>query len=224
MAVSFAVILLFGKRLPTKGAGIGIAAIGLCFLLSLGAAAQWIDRVNHPPEVAARRGARAEDEHAEEGAAVPAEGEATHAEEGAAEEAAEGEEEHHEVPPVLTEATWWSSGGVDFTVGTFVDGLSVMMMVVVTLISLLVHVYSTDYVGGDRRYTHYFAFLSLFSASMLLLIMSRSTRAVHHRAGSSSASARSRSSATGGRRSPTPTPPSRRSSPTASATSACSWA
>jgi NADH-quinone oxidoreductase subunit L len=50
-----------------------------------------------------------------------------------------------------------------------------MMMVVVTLISLLVHVYSTDYVGGDRRYTHYFAFLSLFSASMLLLIMSRST-------------------------------------------------
>ena len=50
-----------------------------------------------------------------------------------------------------------------------------MMLFVVTLISLLVHVYSTDYVGGDRRYTHYFAFLSLFTASMLGLIMSEST-------------------------------------------------
>ena len=55
------------------------------------------------------------------------------------------------------------------------DGPGVMMLFVVTLISLLVHVYSTDYVGGDRRYTHYFAFLSLFSASMLGLIMSQST-------------------------------------------------
>src|ERR1044072_8655563 len=50
-----------------------------------------------------------------------------------------------------------------------------MMLLVVTLISLLVHIYSTDYVGGDRRYTHYFAFLSLFTASMLLLVISRNT-------------------------------------------------
>ena len=57
------------------------------------------------------------------------------------------------------------------------------MMIVVSTISLLVHIYSTDYVGGDRRYTHYFAFLSLFSASMLLLVMSRNTGAVHHRVG-----------------------------------------
>ena len=71
--------------------------------------------------------------------------------------------------------TWWSSGDVDFTVGMLLDGPGVMMLFVVTLISLLVHVYSTDYVGGDRRYTHYFAFLSLFSASMLGLIMSQST-------------------------------------------------
>ena len=71
--------------------------------------------------------------------------------------------------------TWWSSGDVEFTVGMLLDGPGVMMLFVVTLISLLVHVYSTDYVGGDRRYTHYFAFLSLFSASMLGLIMSEST-------------------------------------------------
>ncbi len=49
------------------------------------------------------------------------------------------------------------------TVGMLLDGPGVMMLFVVTLISLLVHVYSTDYVGGDRRYTHYFAFLSLFT-------------------------------------------------------------
>ena len=46
------------------------------------------------------------------------------------------------------------------------DGPSVMMLFVVTLVSLLVHIYSTDYVAGDSRYTHFFAFLSLFTASM----------------------------------------------------------
>jgi NADH-quinone oxidoreductase subunit L len=71
--------------------------------------------------------------------------------------------------------TWWSSGGVDFSAGMLLDGPAVMMLFVVSLISLLVHIYSTDYVGGDRRYTHYFAFLSLFSASMLGLVMSEST-------------------------------------------------
>ena len=55
------------------------------------------------------------------------------------------------------------------------DGPAVMMLFVVTLVSLLVHVYSTDYVGGDRRYTHFFAFLSLFTASMLGLVMAKTT-------------------------------------------------
>ncbi len=55
------------------------------------------------------------------------------------------------------------------------DGPAVMMLFVVTLVSLLVHVYSTDYVAGDRRYTHFFAFLSLFTASMLGLIMAKTT-------------------------------------------------
>ena len=50
-----------------------------------------------------------------------------------------------------------------------------MMLIVVTVVSLLVHVYSTDYVAGDRRYTRFFAFLSLFTASMLGLVMSSST-------------------------------------------------
>ena len=49
------------------------------------------------------------------------------------------------------------------------------MLVIVTFISLLVHVFSTDYVGGDRRETHYFAFLSLFTASMLFYVISSNT-------------------------------------------------
>ncbi len=50
-----------------------------------------------------------------------------------------------------------------------------MMMFVVTLISLLVHIYSTEYMRGDRRYTYFFATLSLFTASMLLLVVADNT-------------------------------------------------
>src|SRR5690606_3731262 len=87
------------------------------------------------------------------------------------------EGEHHGAPtrPVVTCATWFDSGQGTVTVGTMIDGQSVLMLVVVTLISLLVHVYSTDYVNGDRRYTHYFAFLSLFTASMLFFVLAENT-------------------------------------------------
>ena len=59
-----------------------------------------------------------------------------------------------------------------FVVGTRIDGLVVMMLLVVTIISLLVHIYSTAYMRDDRRFTYYYAALSLFSASMLLLVVS----------------------------------------------------
>ena len=64
---------------------------------------------------------------------------------------------------------------LEFGVGTRIDGLAVMMLFVVTLISLLVHIYSTAYMHGDVRYTHYFAMLSLFTASMLLLVVADNT-------------------------------------------------
>jgi NADH-quinone oxidoreductase subunit L len=190
-AASFVLILLFGKRMPRKGAEIGIAALVAAFVLALVVNVQWFQRVEDPPAVdhgteetadhaaeGEAEGHAAEDEHAEEAPAAAAEEE--HAEEGehAVEEGehAAAEEEHHEdVPPVRKHVTWWQSGGVEFSVGMLLDGPAVMMLFVVTLISLLVHVYSTDYVGGDRRYTHYFAFLSLFTASMLGLIMSENT-------------------------------------------------
>jgi NADH-quinone oxidoreductase subunit L len=96
----------------------------------------------------------------------------------AAEEGEHGDDEAHldfEVQPVTKTVTWWTNGTVEFEAGMLLDGMAVMMLFVVTLISLLVHIFSTDYVAGDRRYTHYFAFLSLFSAAMLGFVMSQNT-------------------------------------------------
>ena len=73
---------------------------------------------------------------------------------------------------VQSSTQWLQSGGFEFGAGVLVDGLSVMMLLVVTIVSLLVHVYSTDYVGDDKRYTHFFAFLSLFTSAMLFFVLS----------------------------------------------------
>ncbi|MBP7632085.1 MAG: NADH-quinone oxidoreductase subunit L [Acidimicrobiales bacterium] len=204
-AVSFVLILAIGKKLPRGGSEIGIASVSICFVLALGVSSGWIGRVNHPPavehgtdthEVVDEHGAESggSGDHAEEPAAegtteADAGAEAGTDEHGsaatdgadaerlpvAAAAAEEGGEEHHATPPVIREMKWLQSGGVNFNVGTMVDGLSTVMLVVVTLISLLVHVFSTDYVAGDRRYTHYFAFLSLFTASMLFFVLSSTT-------------------------------------------------
>ena len=79
------------------------------------------------------------------------------------------------VLPVLHHVTWFQNGGVRLTAGIQIDGLAVMMMFVVTLISLLVHVYSLEYMRGDRRFTYFYAALSLFTASMLLLVVADNT-------------------------------------------------
>ncbi|QYG94801.1 NADH-quinone oxidoreductase subunit L [Iamia sp. SCSIO 61187] len=188
MAVSFVAILAVGKRLPRGGAEIGIAAISICFVLAIATGVGWVQRVNHPPEAehATEEAVDPDDEiayalttaeeptgHGEEAGATEegaAEGGAT--EEGAAEEGA-AEEESHEYPPVVRKISWLQTGGFDIKVGTLVDGLSVLMLLVVTLVSGLVHVYSSDYVAGDRRFTHYYAFLSLFTASMLMFVLSQ---------------------------------------------------
>jgi len=71
--------------------------------------------------------------------------------------------------------TWWQLGEAEIGVGTHIDGLAVMMLVVVTFVSLMVHVYSTGYMHGDRRYVYFFAALSLFTASMLMLVVADNT-------------------------------------------------
>jgi NADH-quinone oxidoreductase subunit L len=126
MAASFVLILFLGKRMPGKGAEIGILAVGASFVLSVVTAIEWIGR-DEPREA------------------------------------------------VGGHVTWLKLGKIDIGAGFHVDGLTVMMLFVVTFISLMVHIYSTGYMHGDRRYTYFFAALSLFTASMLLLIVADNT-------------------------------------------------
>ena len=174
-AASFFLILFFGKRLPRKGSEIGVAAVGVAFVLALVVNVQWFTHVNdaeqHSEQVESTEAGHALT--AGESAALRFESAAGGDE--VALPKAEDESHHFEVEPVTKEVTWFQNGGVDIKVGMLLDGPAVMMLFVVTLVSLLVHVYSTDYVAGDRRYTHFFAFLSLFTASMLGLIMAKST-------------------------------------------------
>jgi NADH-quinone oxidoreductase subunit L len=118
-ALSYVIILLFGKKMPKGGSESGIIAVALSFGLSVLVAIDWIK--NHTPV----------DQH----------------------------------------WVWWQNGDVQITIGQHVDGLTAMMFVVVTFVSLMVHIYSTGYMHGDVRFTHFFAALSLFTASMLFMVL-----------------------------------------------------
>jgi len=126
--IGFAIIILFGKRLPMKGSEIGVLSMLGSLVLSAGAASQWIARVNG---------------------------------------AAEGQF----ITPVVRVWNWWQIGGMKFTIGQSIDGLSIIVLVVVAFISTLVQIYSLEYLRGDRRYTHFFAALTLFSAGMLAMVV-----------------------------------------------------
>jgi len=131
-AIGFAIIILFGKKLPMKGSEIGLLSMLSSLVLSGGAAAQWISRVNS---------------------------------------GAEGQF----IAPVVRTWNWWQIGGMKFTIGQSIDGLAVIVLVVVAFISTLVQLYSTEYLKGDRRYTHFFAALTLFSAGMLAMVVAEDT-------------------------------------------------
>lgn len=68
--------------------------------------------------------------------------------------------------------TWISLHGFEIELGILVDNLTIMMAFIVTLVSGLVHIYSISYMKDDPRYNRYFAFLSLFSFSMLIIVLS----------------------------------------------------
>ncbi|MSS73024.1 MAG: NADH-quinone oxidoreductase subunit L, partial [Candidatus Latescibacteria bacterium] len=68
--------------------------------------------------------------------------------------------------------TWMDFGSSRLSLGIQIDNIAAIMLVVVTLVSALVHLYSTGYMHGDSRYHQFFAFLSLFSFSMLGLVLS----------------------------------------------------
>jgi NADH-quinone oxidoreductase subunit L len=116
---TFFLIAFFGKRLPGKGAGLGIAAMAVGLVLSL--LVLW---------------------HFVTGGA-----------------------------PAEQSISWFSIGGFEFELGTYVDGLTAVMLVVVTLVSLCVQVYSVGYMHGDSRYTWFYAVLSLFTGAMLNVVV-----------------------------------------------------
>jgi NADH-quinone oxidoreductase subunit L len=130
---SFWVILFFGKRLPSKGAELGVAALGASWVLSVATGIAWIRRPT----------------------------------EGTGEEAIRRAIEHS--------TTWFQVGGMKIPFGFHADGLAVAMLFVVTSISLLVHIYSTEYMKGDIRFTYFYAALSLFTCGMLVLVTSAYT-------------------------------------------------
>ncbi len=68
--------------------------------------------------------------------------------------------------------TWMVSGGVKFEVGFLIDTLTVTMMLVVTSVSLMVHIYTIGYMEEDPGYQRFFSYISLFTFSMLMLVMS----------------------------------------------------
>ena len=68
--------------------------------------------------------------------------------------------------------TWITSGDVMLQVGFLIDKLSATMMVVVTFVSLMVHIYTIGYMADDPGYQRFFSYISLFTFSMLMLVMS----------------------------------------------------
>ncbi len=150
--LSFVLILFFGKKLPKGGSEIGIFAVGSAFVLSCITAVQWFQRVEDAS-------------HTSGAATLKAFGKGLFVEAGS----------EVVVTPVVNTITWWRNAGMEFSVGTRIDGLAVMMLFVVTLISLLVHIYSTAYMHDDVRFTYFYAALSLFTASMLTLVVASNT-------------------------------------------------
>jgi len=75
--------------------------------------------------------------------------------------------------PVLNEAvyTWAVSDGIRMEIGFLVDNLTALMMTVVSFVSLAVHVYTIGYMKDDPGYQRFFAYISLFTFSMLMLVM-----------------------------------------------------
>jgi len=120
-----AIISAFGKLMPLKGSEVGIVAVFIAWLISIGIT--WHTFSN--PGV------------------------------------------------VLERAFDWSplGGGLTLELGMLVDGLTAMMFLLVTTVSLMVQLYSREYMHGEERFTYFFAMLSLFTFSMLLLVIANNT-------------------------------------------------
>src|SRR5918997_6352756 len=81
--------------------------------------------------------------------------------------------DHPEEERQLTDSAWTytATGNLSVDLGILVDPLSVFMCLVVSGVSFLIHLYSVAYMGGDRGYARYFAYLNFFVFSMLVLVL-----------------------------------------------------
>lgn len=68
--------------------------------------------------------------------------------------------------------TWLTTGGISFEIGFMVDQLTVTMMVVVSFVSWMIHIYTIGYMHDDPGYQRFFSYISLFTFAMLMLVMS----------------------------------------------------
>lgn len=73
--------------------------------------------------------------------------------------------------PVMSTVNWLSIGGLKIDFGTLIDPISAMMLFVVTLVASMVQIYSLGYMHGDKGFSRYYAYQSLFAASMLGLVL-----------------------------------------------------
>jgi NADH-quinone oxidoreductase subunit L len=178
-AASALIIWLFGKRLAKGGALVGITAVGLALLISVGIAVQvFPENVNTAVDAEeAHHGATGGDE-GQEGGVEAAGQEAAAEEETVATDHGADEAAGEALPSGID--SFLHEGGVDITgiaqaqfdAGIRVDGLVVMMFLLVTFVSLMVQIYSLGYMEGDSRFTWFYTMLSVFTMSMLLLVIS----------------------------------------------------
>ncbi|HSK95357.1 MAG TPA: NADH-quinone oxidoreductase subunit L [Euzebyales bacterium] len=75
---------------------------------------------------------------------------------------------------VTTVAPWIAAGDLQVDWALLIDPLSSVMLLLVTWVGLLIHIYSLGYMEGDERFTQFFAYLNLFIASMLVLVLGES--------------------------------------------------
>ena len=81
---------------------------------------------------------------------------------------------HGHFHPINISVGWITTSALSVSLGIYVDSITSIMLCVVSLISFLVHLYSTEYMKGDKRYLRYFAFLGLFTFSMNGIVLADS--------------------------------------------------
>jgi NADH-quinone oxidoreductase subunit L len=149
--IGFAIIIFFGKKLPMKGAEVALASMTATLVVAVGAGIQWMQRTN------SAGGEEAVGLVQAFGRSAP--------------RATEGGEAEPFIAPVVTTWVWWQNSGLEFGIGSSIDGLAALILALVAFISLLVLIFSVDYVRDDRRYTHFFAAITLFAGGMLIMVM-----------------------------------------------------